>query len=1347
MKPNLRIKTNYIGWLVILLAISMLYLGYFFIYIPQQEALVKERGFRILKEYGKNMHDKYDYYQKHIDNYGVFYSIRSILDTIPIEEVHQIKKSSEENNKIFRVIDNLDKTILTEINDSLIPYTYNSQNNQFFLNFGSPNGLPDSVLLKLSDVFDKKILNQLKLQFIYKVPISTLMQGLKFDKLLDNIVLFNDSTVFYNSNKDIVQDITNPGALSDSSSHHQGGVFETIEVRGEKKHVMIVPISYLGKDFYLAGFIPGSEFKKKTRTINSQLLIIISGILLLVLIGMPVLKIIFISPNEALRINDASGATMSMILSVSLLILITISTLKHYIADRKVLQNRIIRISDKIYQNVDDDLNSVINLYLSIVNPLNVDTTKLAGYARYNFVTDTNFQQIPPSLLDGQVPINEIILINSNGIVSQAVTRTPFSDVVEIDLSERLYFKNVTDNSKNWVLKNRIIKEPSKAPLNKRSEKFYIESIKSYNTGYHETAISFRLRETNAIGSLSPVLAITSHIPSLYDQILPKDIEFVVINEEGDVLFHSVKSKNLHENFLDEVNSNQRLIGALHHRIDKTMEITYNEKQWMARVIPLKDMPLYHITLLDLQQTQNKNARIFLFTFYFLLITFLCILVGIQIMQRINNGNTFSTAKSGTLNWLFFQQAKYPAYKALLQIQSIIIICQLAGIYLNDNPIVMLLYQLIFIGFSGLAALAILGGRKDPFLNFFQKSHLSSSLIIIIDVLLIILLWKLKPGVIIYFSIIALVILFGFIHYLSKKELLNQSSSDADNNSTTTYVKKVFLSYMFLWLVSFSVVPVIQYYFSTKNQEEKLWQRDQMEQVAHKNLLLKKELENEYGSIKTGDWYPKIQGNGIDFLEITEGPCTNDILIPKKENSGETSLSLANRLYSRLPDPVTKGDHLMSLLRDESFQDEWSIKGSVLCYSRTESEGKVQVVSSGRIQIKPIKWLLYFFIPILLILLFIWSLNSYMVKHLFNTLLSNWITPEIPPWEEVINNKKINKVLLVSLGGKKYYKKTIPEPKLIPAEQSLSPDPDIEKATPKPKLIPAEQLFGPDFDIKTFVSEKNEIIWIRGLGDYFEQIDKAELIIDNLMKINQDTNGKLIIELPYDLDFLDEYYKDYMSENELEKKDHLRIISLKRNLGNLFKDYYRYPGNLIPDPLDSNSDDKKDLAEDKLHDELTGSENIKQQSSQKQLLAIKDGNALHYSYIWNKLTKMEKMTLYDLADDGMLNFKNKVLINQLQMKGLIHLKPYPELFAESFQYFLLFSIDPEEKHSIEQKLNRQGKWKNRKYLILLILVLLAGFVFIAQGSSIEKVIGILTGSLAVFSGVTRLIDSNAFRQT
>ena len=78
-------------------------------------------------------------------------------------------------------------------------------------------------------------------------------------------------------------------------------------------------------------------------------------------------------------------------------------------------------------------------------------------------------------------------------------------------------------------------------------------------------------------------------------------------------------------------------------------------------------------------------------------------------------------------------------------------------------------------------------------------------------------------------------------------------------------------------------------------------------------------------------------------------------------------------------------------------------------------------------------------------------------------------------------------------------------------------------------------------------------------------------------------------------------------------------------------------------------------------------------------------------------------------------------------------------------YFLKYSISKEETILLERKLSKHGMWKNARYMILLILIPLAGFVFISRGISIEKIIGIFTGVLGLFAGGMRLMDSSLFR--
>ncbi|MBN2172636.1 MAG: cache domain-containing protein [Bacteroidales bacterium] len=1338
MKSRQLFNKGYTGWIVIALAIVMLYLSYFFIYIPQQETKLQQRSFRILKEYGSNMHDKYNYYKKHVENYNIFYLIYSTLKYgSKRERVKNINNFKSKFPSIYKVIESLDEDVVSELyfteKGKPLPYDYDSTRNRYYVNYYYD-------YYTLSDMFyeayqqssefknyietDSLFLDNLLWKWdtiVQKVPFSNLMEGLKFDKLLDNILLFDRESVIYNTKLAVVFDITDPGTLIDSTNswRKQGGVFETIEVQGEKKHIMILPVKFLGRQMYLAGLITDQDYRKKTRAINNQLLIIISGIILLLLIGIPVLKVILINRQERLHAGDSTSTTLSLLIGVGLLLLIVFSALRHFIIDPELLKSRIEKVSDTVYSNFHKDIESIVNLYSSIIDTTNPNSTELSRYVHYEFIHGEKFREIPEEYLKRQIPVNEILLIDSTGDVAKAVTETAFSDLVQIDLSERLYFKNAFNTKNGWYNKE-------------KKEWYYIESIKSYNTGYQETAVSFHLSDSMKKIFNAPVLAITSPIPSLYHQVLNRDNQFLIINEQGNVLFHSVKSKNLHENFLDESNRNPQLEGAIENRVAETMEITYNEKQWLARVIPVQDAPLYHITLIDLDQTRNKNARIFLFTFYLLVFTFLCIYLGILIMQKIKPRERFIKINSWSLKWLFYDTLNYFRYRELTIIQSILLLLQLTGLLLHLKPVTMMVYQLIFIGYSGYASLVILGNNKKPLRNFLRKSHFSSILILVIVALLIFLAAKLQDLQVL-FIIIAIAVLTIAIEFYNP--------TDYTESSKSAKIKYVYQFYMFIWLISLTVVPALLSYNSVKNQEEYLWRKDRLEYIAFQNLLLKK----EFGGQNKGAWYHRIQGNGIDRLKISD--CTYEDLMV---NNAGNQLTMADSIYARFRDPVTGGEDLSTLMKKESYNLEWVSKDFMIYYSKAGINGCIQVISDDEEHIHPVGFILYLIVPVLLVILLVWFLFRYLSDYILNTIQHMWVVPETPSWETLLQQHEINRVIVSTFNPDRYLNEAND---LIKAGK-------IKKASSKSTLliIDASRIANEDLKLTDAELKNSEILWIVGLDNYLHQIDNHEKIIRNLQFINQKAYGKVIIALPFELDLIRELYDDFIADNEVDKEEKAKIYALKRSFKHTFKNYHKFTGSIHAAMKDESliekigliHADQKHSFDDKSVDtslENNHLEEIKIIVSENQVLGIQHEMELRYYHIWNNLSSMERLVLYDIADDGMLNMKNKYLINRLLLKGLIIMEPYPKLFSESFNHFIKFSIKVDEANLLEQKLVGKGKWKNMRYLILLILMPLAAFIFIAQGSSIEKVIGIFTGALALFSGLMRLFDSGVTRQS
>ncbi|MEZ5083451.1 MAG: hypothetical protein R2750_08385 [Bacteroidales bacterium] len=1383
MKTMKRFNRNYTGWIIVALAIILLYSSYFFIYIPHQESMVKQRAFRILKEYGNNIHDKDEYYRKHIEIYEGFYLIRSIqesLITLIDENLLNIYKRIESNDESFdqinRVINDLDKQIIT---DEFFQNSTNKQKLDFVIEKDTPY-LIYSPKIKNIEIelgskkykrllidgliyYYKKGLAKKSAKLIHKVPVTRLMEGLKFDQLLDNVVLFDSNTVLYNSNLDIIHEITNQIALIDSVQKHQGGVFESLEIRGEKKHVMIVPVNFLDRTFYLAGFITDSAFKEKTRTINSQLLIVISAILLLILIGMPILKIIFIGRFERLQSRDATGVAISIILGISLLSLILISILKHYIVDKEEQNNRIENVSEKLYKNFKADLTSIINLYRVVTKRETGHDSSLAIMARDSLMSKISFTTIPYEYAGKPIPVNEIMLIDTSGRLFKAFTRTAFSDLVSVDLSERLYYKNARDTDRSWFLKE-------------EGEYFYIESVKSYNTGYQEAAISFNLTDSIArkfqLNTMTdfirtPVLAITSAMPSLYSQLLPRDIQFVVINNKGKVMFHSKKSKNLHENFFEECDHNPRVLGAINHRVAEIIEIVYNEKHWLARIVPIENTPLAHITLLDLKQTQNKNARIFLLTFYLILVTFICIFLGTMILQKLKPLSSSSVKEAWSLRWILFQTENYLQYRVLFFIQAIILLCQVVGVLIIDKPVTMFVYQLIFIGFSGFLAITLLERRVSLIGKLLNIPILSSTLILTILLVLLVMLSFLQPWWVVFIPVVVVISLLIYVHSilkieLSVKKLTIDSFSQLPNipfrifgniNKKTIHFKdlipdplitrNIYHAYMFIWLMCLTVIPTVLFYRSVKLQEERIWQQDQMHYIAQENILLNK----KFGDINHGEWYERIQGNGIDRLKINT--CTDSSIINEKSD-----LIKSDWIYSKFPDPVTMNYPLMSLLKDRSYHNDWYAEKGVLNYSLAGTKGCVKVTMQGREKISPWRWLLFLSLPIILVALFIWYLYQYIADNILNTIKAKWKKPKMMDLEKIIRHEKFNRILLTAFNPEDLLIK-IRNP--ITAKQEDSPDKKLVPTNLKIEDFHANQIVKEGFKFDETSIKTQDVIWIKGLDEYIYQFDSFKLILRQLMILNSISNNTIVIALPFEYNVLEEWYADYLKKSEQEfssennkesektqdngNNDQAHIFTILADLKIVLSNYSKVTVKLS---LFENKEIESyiiDLPIAETWDKLMKKENSgKTDDNQKQQLGIHYYSEFQFMHIWKSLSKMEKLVLYDLADDGLLNLKNKNMINILETKGLIILEPYPRLFSDNFKEFIRNSVGAEEARSLESKLSGRGNWRNTRYLILLLLIPLAALFFIAQGSSIEKVIGIFTGVLAVFSGLMRLFD-------
>ena len=265
----------------------------------------------------------------------------------------------------------------------------------------------------------------------------------------------------------------------------------------------------------------------------------------------------------------------------------------------------------------------------------------------------------------------------------------------------------------------------------------------------------------------------------------------------------------------------------------------------------------------------------------------------------------------------------------------------------------------------------------------------------------------------------------------------------------------------------------------------------------------------------------------------------------------------------------------------------------------------------------------------------------------------------------------------------------------------------------------------PDFSWEPHFKSSATIIWIYGINECIPEIEKHSELLNALTMLNQNHDKKIVIDLPFELELIEEYYDEYVTTGQANANEKAEIFKLRKRWKVIFEDYILYNGYL--------SQVEFNEAETRLSGEALKKHYRKLNPER------------NFVNIWKNLTNYEKIVLYDLADDGLMNRNNHKIINQLTEKMLICFNPYPGFYINSFREFVYQHITRSEIKAIENKLGLKGYWKNAKYLILLIIIPIAAFIFISQGITIERSFGIFAGIVGAITALMKLLEGNTLK--
>ena len=127
----------------------------------------------------------------------------------------------------------------------------------------------------------------------------------------------------------------------------------------------------------------------------------------------------------------------------------------------------------------------------------------------------------------------------------------------------------------------------------------------------------------------------------------------------------------------------------------------------------------------------------------------------------------------------------------------------------------------------------------------------------------------------------------------------------------------------------------------------------------------------------------------------------------------------------------------------------------------------------------------------------------------------------------------------------------------------------------------------------------------------------------------------------------------------------------------------------------------------------------------------------YYNALWNSFSQEEKLLLFDLAHGGFVNLKNQRCLRILMQKGVISAKDDSlDIMNKSFTNFILSVFREDEELEIAKKVRSKGAWQNIQLVLVLTLISIVVFIALAQKelmSDLNAFVVAITGAVGLLS--------------
>ena len=400
-------------------------------------------------------------------------------------------------------------------------------------------------------------------------------------------------------------------------------------ISGNHWKLFFSPFDFHDQKMALGGLISNKEYRGYIRDAPVPFIASCIIVLIIVLIFLPVIKVYFLSPNETISSGDILLNTVSIFCGTSAILVILLYMYIHNLSEQS-FQTRMRDLAGQMKADIDTELakaNAQLDYYSGTYARLTPSQKKILYYDTTDKVVKKTVDSLFCPVLYSNM--TRVLWVDSAGNTlakwNPFIFSPPFSNVKNYEFFKRLKTtRNYSDSN------NILIVYPGKSNVTGEYQVYIAKPDRQYiQTRTGDSAFYVR--------SMGILLATSLNCNIL--PVLPPGFGFCIVDQNGNVLVHSDRHRNLSENIFLETRENQKLLNAVTYRNNSMVNnaVLYGIRSDLY-VTPVSNQPLSLIIFFDKKSIDNNITRFLHFSITCLMYLFvalaLCILVSTYAISR-----------------------------------------------------------------------------------------------------------------------------------------------------------------------------------------------------------------------------------------------------------------------------------------------------------------------------------------------------------------------------------------------------------------------------------------------------------------------------------------------------------------------------------------------------------------------------------------------------------------------------------------------------------------------------------------------------------------------------------------